>query len=241
MKRFIRTERLFGQEALKKLTAARVTVVGLGAVGSFAVEALARTGVGHLFLVDTDDIQESNINRQLFALDSTLGRPKVEVARARVLEINPACRVETLKALVNRDSMSRVFEQPADVLIDAIDSVGPKVALLHAALQANLKAVISSMGAAEKTDPFKVHVGDISKTHNCNLARFIRKRLKRVGVSKGITCVYSTELARRDHAPDAEHEPVSQGRPRMVMGSWICITGLFGLIAAREAVRKILE
>ena len=241
MKRFARTERLFGTEALKKLKSARVTVVGLGAVGSFAVEALARTGVGHLFLVDMDDVQESNINRQLFALDSVMGKPKIDVARARILDIHPSCRVETLKTLVNRNSIPAVLEKPADILIDAIDSVGPKVDLLHTALQANLKAVISSMGAAEKTDPFKVLVGDISRTHNCNLARYIRKRLKQLGVSQGITCVYSTELARRDPTTGIEREPVDHGRPRTIMGSWICITGLFGLLAAREAVRKILE
>jgi tRNA A37 threonylcarbamoyladenosine dehydratase len=248
--RFSRTERLIGREALDRLSRARVVVVGLGAVGSYAVEGLARAGVGGLRLVDFDEVRLSNINRQLYALESTLGRSKVDVARERVLDINPACEVETLRLFVDAATAARAVAARPDAVIDAIDSVAPKVELLTAAVQAGL-VVISSMGAATRTDPLAIRVGDIAETRHCPLARLIRKRLKQRGIGRGIRCIYSVEpsdprlrAGSEGGAGDAvgvrEVEILDRGRPRPPLGSLSCLTGIFGLIAAREALAAIV-
>jgi tRNA A37 threonylcarbamoyladenosine dehydratase len=231
---------LFGREAMKKLRDARVTIVGLGAVGSYATEALARAGVGHLRLVDFDEVRESNINRQLFALGSTLGRPKVDVARERVLDINPSCEVETLRLFVDGESAGSILAPPADVVIDAIDSVASKIELLAAAAGASV-FTISSMGAATRTDPGAIRVADIAETDMCPLARHVRKRLKKRGVEKGILCVYSVEPAHeKDAVGEPEEETHPRGRPRRPLGSFSCLTGIFGLTVAREAIMRLI-
>jgi tRNA threonylcarbamoyladenosine dehydratase len=240
MSRFARTELLLGPDALRALAVARVVVVGLGAVGSYAVEGLARAGVGRLRLVDFDEVRPSNINRQLYALDSTLGRPKAEVARARVLDINPRCEVEALCLFADAAAMPRILAGPPDVVIDAIDSVGPKVELIAAAVQAGVR-IVASMGAATRTDPSAIRVGDLADTEICPLARFIRKRLKKRGIETGVRCVYSVEppdptAARRSAEPEPDGEPHARGRARRPLGSLSCLTGIFGLIAAREAL-----
>lgn len=240
MSRLERVELMLGAEAVARLAGAHVAVVGMGAVGSYVTEALARVGVGSLRLVDFDEVQLSNINRQLFALDSTVGRPKVELARERVLDINPACRVEALHLFVHEDTAPRVLEGPPDVLVDAIDSLNPKLALLEAALRADVP-VIASMGAALKRDPSAVRVDDLSRTRICKLARLVRKRLRQRGIEHGIRCVYSLEPpaeaigARR---PDEHHE--DRGRVRTTLGSLPTIPGIFGLMAAQEALDLIL-
>jgi len=242
MNRFCRIEQLLGREALAKLGAARVAVFGLGAVGSYAVEALARAGVGYLRLVDCDTIRPSNFNRQLYALESTLNRPKTDVARARVLDINPACRVETHQVFVEKANATALLAGSLDVVIDAIDSVSPKAALIAAAVQGELK-VVASMGAATRTDPLAVRVGDISETEICPLARFIRKKLRRHGIERGVTCIYSVEPARNKVPPVGEEEPDTsvKGRPRQPIGSLPYMTGIFGLLAAHQALRLIVE
>lgn len=242
MNRFCRSEQLLGPEKMAKLSAARVAVFGLGAVGSYAVEALARAGVGALRLVDCDTIRLSNFNRQLYALESTLGRPKAEVARERVLAINPACRVDARQAFVAENNAAELLEGKFDVVVDAIDSVTPKVALIAAAVRAGLP-VVASMGAATRLDPGAVRVGDISETEICPLARFIRKKLRRHGVERGVTCIYSVEPARNKAPPVGEEEPdtFAIGRPRKPIGSLSYMTGLFGLLAAHQALRRIVD
>lgn len=236
--RFARTEMLLGPERLARLRRARVAVVGLGAVGSYAVEGLARAGVGFLRLVDFDEIKESNINRQLYALTSTVGRKKADLARERVLDINPDCRVEAMPVFADTDTAPQLLAPPLDVVIDAIDSVGPKVRFLTAAA-ASGAFVISCMGAASRLDPAQVKVGDIAHTRVCPLARFVRIRLRRAGVKSGIRCVYSTEPVPEPEAleelPD-EPETFRRGRPRRPLGSLSCLPGIFGLTAAREAI-----
>ena len=245
--RFSRTELLLGTEALKKLAAARVVVAGLGAVGSYAVEGLARAGVGNLRLVDFDEVRPSNINRQLYALDSTVGRPKAEVARKRVLDINPGCHVEALDLFVCADTIERVLDGRPDVVVDAIDSVGPKLLLLSSAVRAGLH-VVSVMGAATRRDPLQIRVSDLSETRNCPLARTVRKKLHLLGVDRGVRCVYSLEPvppgARAEAPEEEETESGSQkeyerGRKRARLGSLSCLTGMFGLIAANEAISRI--
>ena len=243
MNRFERTELLLGEEALRKLKAARVVVVGLGAVGSYAVEGLARAGVGTLRLVDFDVIRRSNINRQLYALDSTVGRPKVEVAAARIREINPDCRVGTLTVFVDPETANCVLDGSPDVVIDAIDGVGPKVVLIQAAVGAGLK-VVSAMGAALHREPLAIRVDDISKTKICPLARFIRKRLGQRGIKRGVRCIYSVEEVPHVKQPEddesTEKDFYERGRKRTPLGSLSTVTGMFGLMAAHEAITLIL-
>lgn len=241
-----RTELLLGAEATERIRAARVAVVGLGAVGSYATEALARARVGALRLVDFDVVQESNLNRQLFALHSTLGRPKVEVAAARVADIHPACAVEALRLFVHDDTVERVLgPRPwvpggdavrPDVLLDCTDSVGPKVALLLAAVAEGVP-VVSSMGAALKRDPGLVRVGDLAETRICPLAHAVRKKLHHAGVRTGIRCVFSLERPAQAIEPgDPEAQGFRRGRVRTTLGSLPTLTGIFGLACAGEAL-----
>lgn len=246
MERFVRIKRLIGEQAITKLQNSKVTVVGLGAVGSYVVEALARSGVGFFRLIDFDVVALSNINRQLYALESTLGKPKVETARERVLDINPRCEVEIFKEFAHTDSFDTLLDNGPDMVIDAIDSVSPKIALLSRAYH-NKLPVISSMGAALRTDPGQIKTGDIFDTRFCPLARCIRKGLKKNNVGRGITCVYSTEQAAYNFI-DPEDDPdkkndmspeYKRGRSRRIIGSLPTITGIFGLMIANSALLKL--
>lgn len=238
--RFSRTEQLIGKEAFAKLKHARVAVFGLGAVGSYAVEALARAGVGYLRLVDCDCIRPSNMNRQLYALESTLNRPKAEVARERVLDINPDCMIDALQAFVMKKTLDQLLSKPLDAIVDAIDSVSPKVELIAAAVRTGLP-VISSMGAATRMDPTAIRLGDISETDVCPLARFVRKRLRRRGISRGVRCIFSVEEPANTAGPvDGEEESFHQGRLRRPIGSLSYITGIFGLLSAYEVIKILV-
>jgi tRNA threonylcarbamoyladenosine dehydratase len=238
--RFKRTRLLLGDEGMARLASARILVVGLGAVGGFATEALARSGVGHLRLVDSDKVAESNCNRQLYALSSTLGRNKADVARERVLDINPECEVDARVCFASSETFQDLFDGPPDIIVDAIDSLNPKVDLMAAALTAHLP-IFSSMGAARRRDPSKIRVADISETRFCPLARAVRSRLHRRGIESGVTCVYSTELAPEDSftQPAAEDMP-ERGRARVVMGSLPTITGIFGLTLANAVIARLI-
>jgi len=221
-----------------------VAVVGLGAVGSYAVEGLARSGIGHLRLIDFDTLRDTNINRQLYAMDSTIGLQKVEVARRRILDINPSCRVESLPVFLDAGTADSVLAKPLDMVIDAIDSLGPKVELITAAVKAGIR-IISVMGAATRTDFSSIRVSDISETRICPLARRARKRLKQEGIERGVTCIYSVEPAGRTEARTAaeaelhEEESFKRGRMRRPLGSLSCLTGIFGLVAAHETIMAI--
>lgn len=243
--RFSRIELMLGAEACEKLQNASVTVVGLGAVGTYTVEGLARAGVGNLRLVDFDRISPSNINRQLLALESTVGRLKCEVAKERVLEINPTCRVEAIRAFLDAETAMECIGGTPDVVIDAIDSLNPKVELIAAAKGAGIP-LISSLGAAMRFDPTRVRIGLMSEAQGCPLGRAVRKRLRRRGISMDFPCVYSEEVLPNPlpvAAPtDALGETplLERGRARNTMGSMPTITGIFGLTAANEAIRLIL-
>lgn len=234
--RFKRTRLLLGDEGLERLSRAHVLVVGLGAVGSFATEALARSGVGHLRLVDCDCVALSNCNRQLYALQSTIGKAKAELARERVLDINPSCEVDARQQFASVETLPELLAAPLDVVVDAIDSLGPKVELMLAALDAGIP-IYSSMGAARRRDPSQIRVADISKTRFCPLARAVRTRLHRRGVKGGVNCVFSTEPAPDDSiAPPAEEDIPGRGRARVIMGSLPTITGIFGLTLANAVI-----
>lgn len=244
MDRFIRTQRLLGEERFQLLQSKMVTVVGLGAVGGYVVEGLVRAGISRLRVVDFDTIQPSNLNRQIFALETTLGRPKTEVARERVLAINSDCRLEALQLFAGSDTLDQLLEPQPDLLIDAIDSLNPKTQLLHEAYLRKIPT-ISSMGAALRTDPTLIRSGDLFSSSNCPLAKHLRKRLRRRGVGEGISCVYSVEKIDFDYQLPEEEANVGdtpyaeRGRQRNILGSLPTITGIFGLTIANQAIMRL--
>jgi tRNA A37 threonylcarbamoyladenosine dehydratase len=241
MEQFLCIELLLGKEKLRKLHDSFVTVIGLGAVGSYTVEALARAGVGRLRLVDFDVIKPTNINRHIYALHSTMGKHKVALGRQRIHDINPDCKVEALELFAADDSMDRIFSETPNLVIDAIDSMTPKAQVL-AACQRRGIPVISSMGAAMRTDPFKIKTADLFDTKGCPLAQNMRQKLRKEKVGRGIFCVYSDETKRRAFAPPeiAEAEMTfDRGRKRNKLGSLPTITGIFGLVVAHCAIEYL--
>jgi len=234
---FERTHILIGDSGLEKLAAKHVFVAGLGGVGSYCAEALARAGVGRLTLLDHDVVAISNINRQLPALLSTVGRPKVEVMAERIRDINPACQLTLLGEFLSSGNVMELVPADADYVVDAIDSLACKVALVGESLRHGLK-VASSMGAGNRRDPSRIRLGDLSKTEMCPLARQMRKRLARhYGIRKGVLTVYSDEQPSAPLPPEPVEGP---GRPRAVNGTISYMPPLFGLMLAGEVVRRLL-
>ncbi len=248
---FHRIGLLLGVEAVERLHRSFVMICGVGAVGGYALEALARAGVGRFRLVDCDRITESNINRQLLATHASVGMRKVEAARRRVLEISPRARVEAVDRLLNAESIPELLAPEGDapdLLIDAIDSLAPKVELLAAALEAKIP-VLSSMGAALRTDPTLVRFGRLTDVTHCRLSMMLRKRIRRKGVNTDlIPCVYSTEpiretLPSRGILPPevSEDDRRLHGRRRSTLGSLPTITGIFGLTLANQAIMRLTD
>jgi tRNA A37 threonylcarbamoyladenosine dehydratase len=241
MRWFSRSELLLGEAALERLRAARVTVFGLGGVGSFAVEALARAGVGHLRLVDHDVVGPSNLNRQLFALRSTLGQAKAQVAAARVRDINPDCEVEPCVSFIHTDTLPDLLTPRPDVMVDAIDSLTCKVILLRTA-HTQAIPIISAMGAGGRTDSSQLLVGDLSETRLCPLAARVRRELRKVGISQGIRCVYSLEPAdNKRPANPLDSEPhQGPGRQRRPVGTISYMPAILGMKVSEEVLRLLL-
>ena len=224
MTRLNRSRLLFGDTGIKKLQDATVMVVGCGAVGSFAIEALARSGIGHLVVVDFDTVEETNINRQLFALDSTLGLKKVYVAQERIKDINPNITVDALDLFF--DENTELSVKP-DFIIDAIDTVESKIALYKWAASHNTQ-IVSSMGAASKTDMSQIKIGMLSKTCVCPLASRVRRMVRGLELPD-VPVVYSTQTP----------QPVTGHAKNL--GSVITITGTFGLMLANYVIEKITQ
>lgn len=241
-KRFSRIEQFVGKTAMDRLERSYAAVIGLGAIGSYATEALARAGIGRLLLVDTDVVEYSNFNRQLYALESNVGKPKAEAAVERVRQINPACRVVGLRKFVHKADYPELFAERPDIIIDAIDSLNPKVELLVYAGEMELE-IISCLGAAMRTDPLKVRVDRFKKAQYCPLARQIRRRLRRLGVGMDFPCVFSLEeLTEAQRETLGEYDDTIEiGRPRRILGSLPTIPGIFGLTAANTAIRMLME
>ncbi|MDO8946380.1 MAG: tRNA threonylcarbamoyladenosine dehydratase [Desulfocapsaceae bacterium] len=243
MERFSRIQSFLGEEGFRQLQQSFITIVGIGAVGGHVAEGLARAGISRLRLVDFDTIHPSNINRQIMALDTTLGRPKVEVAKERIAAINPACRVEALQLFAGDESLEQILSPAPDILIDAIDSMNPKVQLLTAAHTCGIP-IISSMGAALRSDPTQIRIADIMDTKNCPLARRLRQRLRRAGIERGISCVFSTEAVsyhydEPEETPDPDEPMANRGRQRRSLGSLPTLTGIFGLVIANEVIMRL--
>ncbi len=247
MDRFTRTRQLLGNRKFQHLQSKKVTLVGLGAVGGYALEGLIRAGISEVRLVDFDTVQPSNINRQILALENTLGKPKVEAARERGLAINPHCRIKPLQLFAGEETLDEILSPPPDLLIDAIDSLNPKSQLLTTAFHLGIP-IISSMGAALRTDPLLIKTGDLFDTTGCPLARHLRKRLRKRNVIRGISCVYSTEKINFDYKKAQEDTGeiiigetpfADRGRKRNNLGSLPTITGIFGLIVANMAILRL--
>lgn len=237
MNEFVRTELLLGAEAMEKLKNSRVAVFGVGGVGGYAVEALARSGIGALDLIDDDIVSESNINRQIIALRSTVGQPKVEVAAARVKDINPDCNVRTYRTFYTPETAVGFDFSQYDYVIDAIDTVTGKIGLVMQATDAGVP-IISSMGAGNKLDPTAFQVADIYKTSVCPLARVMRRELKKRGVER-LKVVYSEEEA----LTPAEDKTPEQGahQKRQTPGSTAFVPSVAGLIIAGEVVKDLIK
>ena len=239
--RLSRMRLMVGEKALKKLKKAHVMVVGCGAVGSYAIEALVRAGIGRLTLVDFDKVSVTNINRQLFALSSTVGKKKVDVAKARVLDIAKDIKVDVLDMMVNAETLPELLQIKPDFVVDAIDSLNPKCCLIEALVKAGVPFV-SSMGAALKTDPTKIQVVKMKKTLNCPLAFFVRKRLRKRGVTMDFPVVYSPELTQdKTKLQLPEEANQASGRVRHEMGSFPTITGIFGLMCAHVVIQNLTK
>lgn len=222
----LRTAALLGESAIQKLNSARVIVFGVGGVGSYTVEALARAGVGSITLVDADTVAPSNINRQLIALHSTIGQDKVMVAQGRILDINPEAKVTTKKQFVMPEDIPAILSEGFDYVIDAIDSVKTKVALA-VYCEENKIPLISCMGTGNKIDPTKFELSDIYKTSVCPLARAVRAELKKRGV-KHLKVLYSKE------APELRGEMTERGP-----ASCSFVPSVAGLIIAGEVIKAL--
>ena len=235
---FSRTEMLLGQEGLARLKNCRVAVFGLGGVGGYAAEALARSGVGALDLIDHDCVSLSNLNRQILALHSTVGEDKVDLAEKRIRDIVPDCAVRTYKSFFLPENADSFDFSAWDCVIDAIDTVSGKIEIARKASEAGI-SVISVMGTGNKLDPTRLHVSDLSETHECPLAKVMRRECRKRGI-EGVTAVWSDE-------PPLPHGPAETDRPaegpgrKDTPGSMIFVPAAAGLAAASAAIRKLLE
>ena len=231
-----RAELLFKKEGLEKLNKANILIVGVGGVGSFAAEFIARAGVGNMTIVDGDVVDITNINRQLPALHSTVGLSKIEVVGNRLLDINPKLNLTKIQEFLSPERAFEIVSDQYDYVLDCIDSVTPKLNLIIAAKRKKVK-IISSMGAGGKMEASKVKVSDISKTQNCFLARTIKKRLKEVKIDKGVKVVFSSEIQ------DEKSLKKTDGKnfKKSFYGTNSYMPGLFGLNAAKTVISYLLK
>ena len=232
-----RTELLVKEEGIERLQSANILIVGLGGVGSFAAEFLVRSGIGNLTIVDGDTVDITNINRQLPALNSTIGKNKTDVVAERILDINPEINLKKINEFLEPERMEEILTQEKfDYVLDCIDSLSPKLALIISCKRKKIK-LVSAMGAGGKTDPSKVMVRDISKTNNCFLAKQIRKKLKKEQIHKGFRCVFSTEIQ------DENSLKMTDGSnyKKSFYGTISYMPAIFGLYAAAEVIRFLLK
>lgn len=231
-----RAELLFKEEGMQKLQNANVLIVGLGGVGSFAAEFLTRAGVGSLTIVDGDTIDITNINRQLPALHSTIGQPKVTIVGNRLMDINPELKLTRLQEFLSPERAYEIVTPNYNYILDCIDSLTPKLNLIIAAKRKKIK-IVSCMGAGGKSDASKVQVSDIKSTKSCPLAKNIRKRLKEVSINKGVKAVYSTEMP----LPSSLKLTNGKNYKKSFYGTNSWMPALFGLYAAETVVKHLLK
>jgi len=231
-----RTELLIGREKLEKLFNAHVLVVGMGGVGSFAAEFICRSGVGEMTIIDGDIVDPSNRNRQLPALATTHGQPKADIMAERLLAINPELKLHVVREFIRPERVAAILETDFDYVVDAIDSITPKLTFIKAAHARGLR-IVSSMGAGAKLDPTKLQVTDISKTYNCPFAQQVRKNLKQAGIYKGIKVAFSAE------EPVKESLMLTDGSnyKKSAYGTISYLPATFGATVASVVIRDLIE
>ncbi len=231
-----RTQLMLGDDLVEKLMVKNVLVVGLGGVGGICAEMIVRAGVGKMTIVDNDTIDASNINRQIPALHSTVSQSKAQVLAARLMDINPLLELTILEVFVEDASMLELIEKEAwDYVVDCIDTLSAKVDLIKACMDRKL-AIVSSMGAGGKVDPSQISVTDLSKTYECNLARYVRKRLQALGIKKGLKVVFSPE--KPDQSKIIESEKVFP--KKSIIGTLSYMPAIFGCTVASVVIRDLM-
>jgi tRNA A37 threonylcarbamoyladenosine dehydratase len=224
-----------GDEKADRLTQAHVLVVGLGGVGAYAAEMVCRAGVGEMTIADSDDVSESNINRQLVALHSTVGRAKSDVLAERLLDINPDLQLHVVQRYIRDEETDRILDATRyDYIVDAIDTLSPKAALIKGALDRGIP-IVSAMGAGAKTDPTLMEIKDIAKTHHCPLAHMLRKRLHKIGIKRGFWAVFSPEPVREGAMILCEEQ-----NKKSNVGTISYIPALFGIGCSSVVVRDLV-
>lgn len=237
---FNRVQRLVGNDGIKRLAESKVIIFGVGGVGSWTAESLVRTGVGHLTIVDADCVAESNINRQSMAFVSTVGKPKVELLKQRLLDINPQAEITAIHGLYNEATADDYDLNQYDCVIDAIDSLADKALLINRATRAHTK-LFSSMGAALKFDPTRIHVAEFWDVKGCPLAAALRNRFKRSGVrpAKKFKCVYSDELLTNHPDADEDSSGAMSFQKKQINGAVCHITAIFGFTLAGLVLKQL--
>ncbi|HNX87628.1 MAG TPA: tRNA threonylcarbamoyladenosine dehydratase [Paludibacteraceae bacterium] len=232
-----RTELLTGNNGLNKLRNSSVLIVGLGGVGGLAAEMICRAGVGRMTLIDRDTVTSTNINRQIAALHSTVGQLKTEIIASRLKDINPVLELTVISDWLNEENTDKILDEGKfDFVVDAIDTLSPKVFLIKSCTEKGIR-IISSMGSGAKMDPSKVQISDISKTNYCPLAKAVRQRLSKLGIKKGLTVVYSTEESDRNSVILTEGELYKKS----TTGTISYMPALFGLYLSSYVIREIIK
>lgn len=231
-----RTSLLLGEESTARLRTVRVLVVGVGGVGAYAAEMLVRAGVGRMTIIDSDSVAPSNINRQLVALHSTIGQDKVDVLAVRLTDINPHLELSARKCYLDVEGVDDLLQEGYDFVVDAIDTVAPKVALLASCMRQGI-AVVSSMGAGARIDPSQIRYADIADTFHCGLARAVRTRLRKMGVRGKLPVVFSTEVPRAE----AVQEVTGERNKRTTVGTVSYMPAMFGCYLASYVIRRLTQ
>ena len=232
-----RTSMLLGEQVLDSLAARKVMVVGLGGVGAYAAEMLCRAGVGTMVIIDSDAVSETNINRQLIALTSTVGKLKTDVVAQRLKDINPKVNLIVIPEYVEDANLEEIFAAAGelDYVVDAIDTLAPKISLIKYCVEHGIPHV-SAMGAGAKLDATKIRIADISKSYNCPLAYILRKKLRKEGISKGFKVVFSEELPDRDAIV-----PMEERNKKSQVGTISYLPAVFGCVCAQAAVEHLIN
>lgn len=249
--RFSRNELLFGPVGLERLKSSTVAVFGLGGVGGYAAEALCRSGIGRIVIIDFDDICLTNVNRQIHAMDGTVGRAKAQVMAERLRLISPLADIVPFKDFYSSENSDFLLTSEYDYVVDAIDHITSKLHLIRSCRERSIP-IVSSMGAAAKLDPTKIRVADISETRNCRMARSVRKLLKRQGIERGVKVVFSTEEFREQEVkdggckgncicPNRDDQRFSCEHRRVILGSSSFIPPIFGLTMAGVVVNDLIK
>jgi tRNA A37 threonylcarbamoyladenosine dehydratase len=232
-----RTSMLLGEETLARFASSKVMVVGLGGVGAYAAEMLCRAGVGNMVILDSDTVSVTNRNRQLIALESTIGKLKTDVVAQRLRDINPAVNLTVIPEYIEESNLEEIFRMAGelDYVVDAIDTLAPKISLIKYCVEHKIPHV-SAMGAGAKLDATKIRIADISKSYNCPLAYILRKKLRKEGISKGFKVVFSEELPDRDAIV-----PMEERNKKSQVGTISYLPAVFGCVCAQAAIEHLIK